>query len=100
VVGDTSWLLYGWDFAGTKIYGVKRTADRQTVIASIDVAKGTEKLLGQLQLPPYSSLSCYSLAHDEKSFLTSVNHPTADLWLLAGFKPHLQWWQKWRSLSF
>lgn len=100
VVGDTSWLLYGWDFEGTKIFGVKRTADRQTVIASIDVAKGTEKLLGQLLLPPYSTLSCFSLGHDEKSFLTSVNHPTADLWLLAGFQPHFQWWQKWRTLVF
>jgi serine/threonine protein kinase len=96
VVGDKSWLVYGWDFAGTKIYGVKRI-DRQTVLASIDVAKGVEKIIGQLQLPPYSALSCYSLAHDEKSFLTSINHPTADLWLLTGFQPHLPWWQKWRS---
>jgi hypothetical protein len=100
MVGDRSWLLYGWDFAGTKLYGVKRTADRGTVLASLDVAKGVEKIIGQLQLPPYSTLSCYSLARDEKSFLTSVNHPTADLWLLSGFQPRLPWWQKWRALTF
>jgi Tol biopolymer transport system component len=100
VIGDSSWLVYGWDAEGTKIFGLKRTADRQTVIASIDIAKGTEKIIGPLPLPPYSRLSCYSLAHDGASFLTSLNHPTADLWLLAGFQPRLEWWQKWRSLAF
>jgi serine/threonine protein kinase len=99
-IGDTSWLLYGWDFAGSKIFGVKRTADGQPVLASIDVAKGTEKVLGQLQLPPHSALSCFSLAHDEKSFITSINHPTSDLWLLAGFDVKLPWWQKWRQFTF
>ncbi len=96
VIGDKSWLVYGWDFAGTRIYGVKRI-DRQTVLATIDVVKGVEKIIGPLQLPPYSMLSNYSLAHDEKSFLTSINHPSADLWLLTGFQPRLPWWQKWRS---
>ena len=100
VVSDTSWLVYGWDFGGTRLYGIKRTADRQTVLVSIDVDKGVEKLIGQIQLPRYSTLSGYSLAHDEKSFLTSVNHPTADLWLLSGFQAHLPWWQKWRALAF
>jgi len=100
VIGDTSWLIYGWDFEGAKIYGVKRTAGRQTVLASIDVAKGVEKVIGQLALPPYSTLSCYSMGADEKSFLTSTNHPTADLWLLSGFQPHVDWWQKWRPAAF
>jgi hypothetical protein len=79
VVGDKSWLLYGWDFAGTKLYGVKRTANGSTVLASLDVARGAEKIIGQLQLPPYSALSCFSLSRDEKGFLTSINHPIADL---------------------
>jgi dipeptidyl aminopeptidase/acylaminoacyl peptidase len=100
VIGDTSWLLYGWDFEGTGIYGVKRAADRQPVLASIDIATGKEKIIGQLHLPPYSTLSCYSLARDSKSFLTSINRPTADLWLLTGFQPRLPWWQKWRPSLF
>ncbi|HEX3744280.1 MAG TPA: protein kinase [Bryobacteraceae bacterium] len=99
VVGDRSWLVFGWNFAGNRIFGLKRTADRHTVIASIDIDKGVEKILGQVELPPYSSLSCFSMAQDEKSFLTSVNHPTADLWLLAGFQTRLPWWEKWRTLS-
>jgi hypothetical protein len=70
------------------------------VLASLDVAKGAEKIIGQLQLPPYSALSCFSLSRDEKSFLTSINHPTADLWLLSGFQPRPQWRPKWRSLTF
>jgi dipeptidyl aminopeptidase/acylaminoacyl peptidase len=100
VVGDTSWVLYGWDFEGNKIYGVKRTAGRQFELTSIDVAKGVEKIVGPLQLPRYSTLSCYSLAHDGKSFLTSIDHPTADLWLLTGFQTRLPWWQKWRENLF
>jgi Tol biopolymer transport system component len=99
-IGDTSWLVYGWDFAGSRIYGVKRTAGRQHLLATIDVATGVEKVIGQLQLPPYSTLSGYSLASDSKSFLTSINHPTADLWLLSGFRAHVPWWQKWRPSAF
>ncbi|HUI56019.1 MAG TPA: protein kinase [Bryobacteraceae bacterium] len=94
VISDGSWLVFGWDFAGAKIYGVKQTAARQRALASIDIATGVEKIIGNLQLPPYSILSCYSLARDGKSFLTSVNHPTADLWLLSGFQRRLFWWQK------
>ena len=100
VVSDTSWLVYGWDSAGNKIYGLKRTADRQTVIASLDIAKGTEKVLGQIAVPPFSTLSCFSMARDEKGFLTSLNHPTADLWVLTGFQPHVAWWQKWRESTY
>ncbi len=97
VIGDRSWMLYGWNFEGDKIYGVKRTADRQLVLSSIDVAKGVEKIITQLQLPPHFVLSGYSMARDEKSFVTSLSHPSADLWLLSGFQVHLPWWQKfWR----
>ncbi|HUB79975.1 MAG TPA: protein kinase [Bryobacteraceae bacterium] len=100
VVGDRSWLVYGWDSDGNKIYGLKRTGGRQTVVASLDVARGTEKVLGQIAVPPFSMLSCFSLARDGKSFLTSIDHPAADLWLLKGFEPHLSWWQKWRASTF
>jgi Tol biopolymer transport system component len=97
VISDTSWMLYGWDLESVKIYGVKRTADRQLVLATVDVAKGVEKVIAQLALPPHFMLSGFSMGRDEKSFLTSVNHPSADLWLLSGFQVHLPWWQKWRA---
>jgi hypothetical protein len=100
VIGDQSWLLYGWDFAGSTIYGVKRTAEMRRVLATIDVRTGVEKIIGDLKLPPHSTLSCYSMARDGKSFLTSVNHPAADLWLLSGFQRRLPWWQKWRGRLF
>jgi len=97
VISGSSWLVYGWDFTGSTTYGVKRTAGRRGALASIDVRTGAEKVISDLKLPPYSTLSCYSMARDGKSFLTSMNHPTADLWLLRGFQGHLPWWQKWRE---
>jgi Tol biopolymer transport system component len=100
VIGDGRWLVYGWNFEGTKIYGVKQTAGHQRALASIDVDSGAEKIIGDLKLPPHSALSCYSLARDGKSFLTSVNHPTADLWLLTGYQSSEPWWLKWRERLF
>lgn len=100
VIGDKSWLLYGWDAAGSTIYGVKQTADRGRALASIDIRTGAEKMIGNLKLPAHSTLSCYSLDRDGKSFLTSIDHPSADLWLLSGFQPRLPWWQKWREIGF
>jgi len=99
-IGDNSWLVYGWNFEGSKIFGVKRGDDRRPVLARIDVAKDVVKVIGRVQLPPYSTLSCYSLARDDKSFVTSVSHPSADLWLLTGFQANLPWWQKWRQVAF
>jgi serine/threonine protein kinase len=94
VIGDKSWLVYGWNFAGTTIYGVKQTAGRRRALASIDIATGTQKIIAELKLPSYSTMSCYSLARDGKSFLTSVNHPTADLWILAGYQSDAPWWRR------
>ncbi|MGA2114771.1 MAG: protein kinase [Bryobacteraceae bacterium] len=95
VIAQASWLVYGWDFSGSKIYGVKETAGRGGALASIDVDTGAEKTVSNLNLPPRAILSCYSMARDGKSFMTSVNHPTADLWLLKGFERRLPWWQSW-----
>jgi len=56
MIGDTSWLVYGWDRTGEKILGPKRTADWQTVIASIDIAKGGGKSLANPRggrIPPF-----------------------------------------------
>jgi Tol biopolymer transport system component len=100
VISNNSWLLYGWDSSGSTIYGVRQTAGRGRALASIDVGTGVEKIIGDLKLPPYSALSCYSMARDGTSFLTSINHPTADLWRLKGFERNLPWWQKWRGRVF
>ena len=99
-IGDKSWLLYGWNFTGATVYGVKLADGGRRVLASIDIKTGAEKIIGDLKLPPYSVLSCYSMARDGKSFLTSVDHPKGDLWLLSGFRKHLPWWQKWRAFVF
>jgi hypothetical protein len=99
-IGDKSWLLYGWNFDGTTLYGAKLAGAGRRVLASIDVKTGVEKIIGDLKLPPYSVLSCYSMARDGKSFLTSVDHPKGDLWLLSGFHRRLPWWQKWRAFVF
>jgi eukaryotic-like serine/threonine-protein kinase len=93
VISQSSWLVYGWDLSGSKIYGVKQTAGRGRALASIDVDTGLEKSIGELKMPPYSTLSCYSMARDGKSFISSINHPAADLWLLMGFERRLHWWQ-------
>jgi hypothetical protein len=85
-ISKRAWLLYGWDLAGSKIYGVKQAEGRVRILASIDVDTGAEKTIGELKLPPYSTLSCYSMARDGKRFLTSIRHPTADLWILKGFE--------------
>jgi Tol biopolymer transport system component len=100
VISDSSWLVYGWDLSGFTIYGVKQTAGRGHRLASIDIATGVEKIISDLKLPPYSTLSCYSMARDAKSFLTSIDHPATDLWLLKGFERQLPWWQKWRGRIF
>jgi dipeptidyl aminopeptidase/acylaminoacyl peptidase len=100
VIGDSSWRMYGWDSTGSTIYGVKRIVGRRYALASIDIKTGVEKTIGDLKLPPNSTLSCYSMARDGKSFLTSVIHPTADLWLLRGFARQLPWWQKWWQRVF
>ena len=100
VISTGSWLVYGWDLAGATVYGVKQTAGRGRALASIDVATGAEKNIGELRFHPYSTLSCYSMARDGKSFLTSLNHPTADLWLLRGFERRLPWWRKGWRLPF
>ena len=100
VIGDRSWLVFGWDASGSTIYGVKQTAGRGHALASINVATGAEKIIGDLKLPPYVTLSCFSMARDGKSFLTSVDHPTADLWIVKGLDGYRPWWRKWRDRVF
>jgi hypothetical protein len=86
VISRSSWLVYGWDLTGSKIYGIKKTTGRGRALASICVDTGVETVVSDLDLPPHATLSCYSMARDGKSFITSMNQPAADLWVLAGFE--------------
>jgi len=80
------WLVYGWSNDGTAIYGIKQLADRRRVIASVEMASGAEKVLGELPLPAEAEVRGFSLSPDGRSFATSASRPTGAIWTLEGFQ--------------
>jgi len=90
------WLVFGWSQDGKALYGIKETAARHRVIASLDIESRAEKVLGELPLSLAAEVRGFSLAPDGKSFATSASHPSGDLWTLEGFRqPGLFSWLRW-----
>ncbi len=91
VASKDTWLVHGWSADGRLIHGIKVAPDGKRVLASIDVDKGLEKIIGELPLATHSELGCYSLAANGAAFATSLNHPRADIWTLNGFARPRNW---------
>jgi eukaryotic-like serine/threonine-protein kinase len=91
-VGSGTWLLHGWNDDGSTLTGIKRSADRKLVVASIDVRSGLETPLGIAGSYPagftYAEatgtlpLRGFSFSADGRSFLTSMVRASGDIWLL------------------
>jgi Tol biopolymer transport system component/DNA-binding winged helix-turn-helix (wHTH) protein len=96
------WMIHGWSKDGKKIYGIRATAQRRLILASIDIQTGTEAAVGDLGAYPaafaYKDLvdlvpiRGYSLAPDGKSFATSIFRARGDIWLLEGFRQPVGFW--------
>lgn len=90
------WLIYGWSPDGKTVTGIKESADRKRMIASVNLDTRAVKMGSELQLPGAAQLSGYSLSPDGKSFTTSASHPSGDIWLLEGFdQSRVRRWVPW-----
>jgi serine/threonine protein kinase/Tol biopolymer transport system component len=76
---------------GKLLYGIRST-DNRNILFSVDIATGSEKVLGDLgkEFSPSTNLMPgfrYSLAPDGKSFVYGVVKIKSSLWMLEGFEP-------------
>ena len=85
VVSKDRWLVFGWSRDGRLIEGIKQADAHRRVIATLDVQTQTEKVIGDLPLPPAADIRGFSLAPDGMSFATSASQPTGDIFILQGF---------------
>ena len=86
ILSKSRWLVFGWSHDAKLLYGITQSADRRRMIASVDAETGTEKVIGELQLPAASEVRGFSLAPDGQGFATSASRPSGAIWTLEGFQ--------------
>ena len=83
---------FGFSKDGSRILTLRR-AGKDWKLWSIDVENGEAKLLRDVELPPLSQASGFSLHPDGKRFVTAVGSSREDIWMLEGFERRGEWWR-------
>jgi serine/threonine protein kinase len=76
---------FGFSKDGSLLYLIRRGSDGRWELVAIDIESGNERKVGDLRLPAPAIIRGFSLHPDGKSFITSVDIPKFDIWLLDGF---------------
>ena len=88
LLSEETWLAHGWSHSGTTVYAIRQTDNLRFQLTSLDVTSGQERVVSEDlgPTPPTSTpLRGFSLAPDNKSFLTSIVRLRGDVWVLEGF---------------
>jgi Tol biopolymer transport system component len=90
-LGNKGSAHYMFSADGKLLYGIRREGERN-ILFSVDIAAGTEKVLGDLgkDFSPSTNLMPgirFSLAPDGKSFVYGILKIKSNLWMLEGFEP-------------
>jgi serine/threonine protein kinase len=97
-LGDHHSPYYMFSSDGKLVYGIRSEQDRE-LLFSVDIATGTEKILGDLgkEFRPTSNINPairFSLAPDGKSFVYAAGNFKRNLWMLEGFARERSFWSR------
>jgi eukaryotic-like serine/threonine-protein kinase len=89
-LGDHGTPTYVFSKDGKLLYGIRRDGDKE-LLFSLDVARGAEKVMGDLGTEFHPALTFnpamrFSLAPDGKTFVYSVGSTHSNLWMFEGFQ--------------
>jgi Tol biopolymer transport system component len=103
-ISDQIWLTFGFSNDGAWIYGIRIADPRRLVVAALNVATASERLIANIGPVPSSvraglvraefPVRGFSMAPDGKSFLTSLYRESSDIWMLEGFDAGPSLWRK------
>jgi TolB protein len=95
VVSQRRWETYGWSKDGSQLFGIAADEQRHLILMRVEIASGQEHRVADLgSVPPGFDLANFqgsfwyrgfSLTPDGRSFLTSVYHLQAHIWLMEDF---------------
>ena len=77
---------FGFSRDSSLLYVIRRGEDRDWSLTAVEVSSGKERSRVLLPIPSDSSIAGFSVHPDGKSFLTSINEPKSDIWLLEGLQ--------------
>jgi Tol biopolymer transport system component len=80
---------------GSRLFAVRRDANRRWELTIWDVAAGRELRVVALPLASAADLQGLALSPDDTRIIVSAGTNTSDIWLLEQFEPSVPSWARW-----
>jgi Tol biopolymer transport system component len=84
-ISNAQWVTFDWLKDGSGLVGILRHPDGSRFFASVDVATGSLRELGALNLPSLAEIGRISLSRQTQRIALAVSKPRGDIWMLEGF---------------
>jgi len=96
------WLFHEWTAHGSRLVGIKETADLQLIIVEVDPANGRQRILSRLGTSPAANnpVKGFSFNPDARTAVVATVRLRGDLWIIDGLKLRRRTLRDWLAPAF